>query len=43
MYDKDGDHADSTLHSLEGYWLSIKKIFDHSNTIEYKANYQPGP
>jgi hypothetical protein len=40
LYDEDGHHPDSTLESLEGYWLSIKKAFACSDTIQYKANYQ---
>jgi len=42
LYNEDGNHAGSTLHSLEGYWLSIKKAFAGSDTIQYKANYNTG-
>lgn len=42
MYDENGENPWRTLSPLEGYWLSIKKAFAGSDTIEYKANYKDG-
>ncbi|HPD81670.1 MAG TPA: PKD domain-containing protein [Candidatus Pacearchaeota archaeon] len=31
----------SSLHSTDGYWISIKKAFGGEQTVEYKSNYAP--
>lgn len=38
IYDENG-HRPMSFIPTEGYWLSVKKIFDDKDTIEYKANY----
>ena len=39
LYDKKGDSPD-WMQATEGYWLSVKKIFAGTDTIQYKANYE---